>query len=453
MKMQTTALKIRRLLVPAALVAATAVPLAASDNWPSFRGEAADGIGTGTTPTTWNVETGENVLFRVAVPGLGHSSPVIWGDRLFLTSSVPEGEEASLKVGLYGDIAPVVGEPPQRYVVLAYDKQSGELLWQRTAFEGTPAVKRHTKASHTNSTPATDGEVLVVFFGSEGLRAYDLDGNPLWDRQFGLLDSGFFMVKTAQWGFASSPLVHDGRVIIQVDVQDDSFLAALDAKTGKGIWRTNRDEIPTWSTPAVFPRSDGSRQIVVNGYQHIGGYDFDTGEELWRLEGGGDIPVPTPIRAGDDGPILITSAHGPMRPVYAIDPDAAGGIDSDHEAMLWFHERLGNYMQTPIVVGDLAYFGFDNGVVTVFDWKSGERVAQQRLGRGASGFTASPVAADGRLYFNSEDGDVYVIEAGEALNELAVNELGETLMATPAISDGVIYFRARRHLIAVGSGS
>ena len=453
MKMQVTAPKIRRLLVPVALVAATAVPVSGSDNWPSFRGNGASGNGSGTPPATWNVETGDNVLFRVAVPGLGHSSPVIWGDRLFLTSSVPEGEEASLKVGLYGDIAPVVGEPPQRYVVLAYDKRSGELLWQQTAFEGTPAVKRHTKASHTNSTPATDGEVLVVFFGSEGLRAYDLEGNALWNRQFGLLDSGFFMVKTAQWGFASSPLIHDGRVIIQVDVQDDSFLAALDAKTGEDIWRTKRDEIPTWSTPAVFPRSDGSRQIVVNGYQHIGGYDFDTGEELWRLEGGGDIPVPTPIRAGNDGPILITSAHGPMRPVYAIDPDAAGGIDPEHEAMLWFHERLGNYMQTPIVVGDLAYFGFDNGVVTVFDWRSGERVAQQRLGRGASGFTASPVAADGRLYFNSEDGDVYVIEADEALNELAVNELGETLMATPAISDGVIYFRARRHLIAVGSGS
>ena len=453
MKMRTAAASIRRFLTPAALIAAMAAPIAASDNWPSFRGQGADGNGTGTPPVTWNVETGENVLFRVAVPGLGHSSPVIWGDRLFLTSSVPEGEEASLKVGLYGDIAPVLGEPPQRYVVLAYDKRSGELLWQRTAFEGTPSVRRHTKASHTNSTPATDGDVLVVFLGSEGLHAFDLDGQPLWSRQFGLLDSGYYMVKTAQWGFASSPLVHDGRVIIQADVQGESFLAALDAATGEDIWRTERDEVPTWSTPAVFPRSNGSRQIVVNGYKHIGGYDFDTGKELWRLVGGGDIPVPTPIRAGDDGPILITSAHGRMRPIYAIDPDAAGGIDPEHEAMAWFHDRLGNYMQTPIVVGDLAYFGFDNGVVTVVDWQSGERVAQRRLGRGASGFTASPVAAGGRIYFSSEDGDVYVIEPGEDLKELAVNELGETLMATPAISDGVIYFRARRHLIAVGAGS
>ena len=454
MNTRTAASSIRRLLVPAVLIAAAAASaVSASDNWPSFRGNDADGTGTGTPPATWNVETGENILFRVPVPGLGHSSPVIWGDRLYLTSSVPEGEEASLKVGLYGDIAPVVGEPPQRYVVLAYDKRSGELRWQRTAFEGTPAVKRHTKASHTNSTPATDGEVLVAFFGSEGLHAWDLDGKPLWKRQFGLLDSGYFRVKTAQWGFASSPIIHGGRVIIQVDVQDDSFLAALDVKTGEDIWRTGRDEIPTWSTPAVFPRADGGKQVVVNGYKHIGGYDFATGEELWRLEGGGDIPVPTPIRAGDDGPILITSAHGPMRPIYAIDPDAAGNIDPEHEAMLWFHERLGNYMQTPIVVGDLAYFGFDNGVVTVVDWTSGERVVQQRLGRGASGFTASPVAAGDRVYIGSEDGDVYVIEAGEELRELAVNELGETFMSTPAISDGVIYFRGRRHLLAVGDGS
>lgn len=452
--MKTTAhiSRIQSLLAMAALAAAAASPAAASENWPSFRGVGADGNGTGTPPATWNVETGENILFQVAVPGLGHSSPVIWGDRLFLTSSVPEGEEASLKVGLYGDIAPVLGEPPQRYVVLAYDKRSGELLWQRTAFEGTPSVRRHTKASHTNSTPATDGDVLVVFLGSEGLHAFDLDGQPLWSRQFGLLDSGYYMVKTAQWGFASSPLVHDGRVIIQADVQGESFLAALDAATGEDIWRTERDEVPTWSTPAVFPRSNGSRQIVVNGYKHIGGYDFDTGKELWRLVGGGDIPVPTPIRAGD-GPILITSAHGRMRPIYAIDPDARGSLDPDHDAMAWFHERLGNYMQTPIVVGDLAYFGFDNGVVTVVDWRTGDRLTQKRLGRGASGFTASPVAAGGRIYFSSDDGDVYVIEPGDELNEIAVNELGEILMATPAISAGVIYFRARRHLIAVGAES
>ena len=434
------------------LSAATALPVVASDNWPSFRGNGADGAGTGSPPATWNVETGDNILFRVPVPGLGHSSPVIWEDRLFLTSAVPEGGEASLKVGLYGDGTPVEGEPAQRFQVLAFDKRTGALLWERTAFHGTPAIKRHMKASHTNSTPATDGDALVAFFGSEGLHAYDLDGNPLWSRQFGVLDSGPYDFPTYEWGFASSPIVHDGRVVIQVDILSQSFVAVLDAATGEDVWRKTREEVATWSTPAVFPRQGGRSQVVLNGYHHIGGYDFDTGEELWRLEGGGDIPVPTPIRAGD-GPILITNAHGRLKPIYAIDPDAEGKLDPDHDAMAWFHERLGNYMQTPIVVGDLAYFCYDNGVVTVVDWTTGERLNQKRLGRGASGFSASAVAAGGRIYFNSEVGDVYVVEPGPDLNEIAVNELGETLMATPAISDGVIYFRARRHLVAVGAGS
>jgi outer membrane protein assembly factor BamB len=444
--------KVATVIAMFALAAGTNAPLAASDNWPSFRGNGADGAGTGSPPATWDVETGENVLFRIAVPGLGHSSPVIWEDRLFLTTAVPEGGEASLKVGLYGDGTPVDGEPAQRFQILAFDKRSGKLLWQHTAFHGTPAIKRHMKASHTNSTPATDGKVLVAFFGSEGLHAYDLDGNPLWNRQFGVLDSGPYDFPTYEWGFASSPIVHDGRVVIQADILSQSFVAVLDAATGEDVWRKPREEVATWSTPAVFPRQGGGSQVVLNGYRHIGGYDFDTGEELWRLEGGGDIPVPTPVRAGD-GPILITNAHGRLKPIYAIDPEAEGTLDPDHDAMVWFHERLGNYMQTPLVVGDLAYFCYDNGVVTVVDWRTGERLAQKRLGRGASGFSASAVAAGGRIYFNSEVGDVYVIEAGPELNEVAVNELGETLMATPAISEGVIYFRARRHLIAVGSGS
>ena len=392
--------------------AATALPVVASDNWPSFRGNGADGAGTGSPPATWNVETGGNILFRVPVPGLGHSSPVIWEDRLFLTSAVPEGGEASLKVGLYGDGTPVEGEPSQRFQVLAFDKRTGELLWERTAFQGTPAIKRHTKASHTNSTPATDGKVLVAFFGSEGLHAYDLDGTPLWNRQFGMLDSGPYDFPTYEWGFASSPIVHDGRVVIQVDILSQSFVAVLDAATGEDVWRKTREEVATWSTPAVFPRQGGRSQVVLNGYHHIGGYDFDTGEELWRLEGGGDIPVPTPVRAGD-GPILITNAHGRLKPIYAIDPDAEGKLDPDHDAMVWFHERLGNYMQTPIVVGDLAYFCYDNGVVTVVDWTNRRAPERRSAWDGAPPASAprrSPPAAI--IYFNSEDGDVYVIEPG-----------------------------------------
>ncbi|HVS63822.1 MAG TPA: PQQ-binding-like beta-propeller repeat protein [Thermoanaerobaculia bacterium] len=438
---------------PLALLAACAlvVPLAATAenaDWPAFRGRGSQGVVSGVTlPTTWNVETGETVRWKTEVPGLGHSSPVVWGNRVFLTTAVRAEGEESLKVGLYGDIQPVADDSPHSFQVLALDLATGKILWTRTAYEGVPEVKRHTKASHANSTPATDGEHLVVMFGSEGLYCYDLEGELLWSKDFGVLDSGFFMVPTAQWGFASSPLIHDGKVYIQADVQGQSFLAAFDVTTGEQVWRTDRDEVPTWSTPAIAPRGDGW-QVVVNGWKHIGGYAAETGEELWKITGGGDIPVPTPIVAGDL--ILITSAHGRERPIYAIETSATGEITVESEAMAWHQEKAGNYMQTPIVVGDLAYFGFDNGVISVYEVETGKRLYQERLGGGQTGFTASPVAGDGKVYFTSEVGDTYVLKHGRELELLATNELGETFMSTPAIAGDQILFRARHHLIAVG---
>ncbi len=425
---------------------------ASEGDWPSFRGPEATGHGRGSTVTEWDVESGTNVLWKTAIPGLGHSSPVIWGDRIFVTTSVPEGAESSLKVGLYGDIAPVNDDTPQSYRVIALDKSSGSIVWEQEAFKGIPAIKRHTKASHTNSTPATDGENLVVFFGSEGLYNYSLDGELKWKKSFGVIDSGFFVVKTAQWGFASSPILHEGKVIVQVDGQEQAFVAALDAATGEEIWRTSREDVPTWSTPAVLPYTGGaepSMQVVVNGWKHIGGYDLATGEELWKLEGGGDIPVPTPLHA--NGRIIITNAHGRMRPIYAVETDAKGTITPESDAMAWWKERSGNYMQTPLLHDGLGYFCFDNGVLSVFDLEDGERVFQQRLGGGSSGFSSSPVMADGKLYFTSETGDTYVLKAGREYELLATNELGEVLMSSPAVSDGVLFFRARRHLFAIGA--
>jgi outer membrane protein assembly factor BamB len=217
----------------AALLLAAALGFAADANWPQFRGPAAAGVGTGAPPLEWNGESGKNVLWKTTIPGLGHSSPVIWGDRIFVTSAVPASGDPLLKVGLYGNIEPVEGEGPQSFNVYCLDRKTGKILWQQTAITGQPKIKRHPKATHANSTPATDGKRLIVSFGSEGLYAYDLNGKLLWKKDFGVLDSGFFMVPTAQWGFASSPVIHDGKVIVQADVQKNSFLAALDAATGK----------------------------------------------------------------------------------------------------------------------------------------------------------------------------------------------------------------------------
>lgn len=443
-------------LTIAALTTFLGLPaLASSDEqtaWPSFRGPDALGVAAAELPTTWNVQTGENIRWKTPIKGLAHSSPVVWGNRIYLTSAERTDDgEASLKVGLYGDIKPVDDEGEIVFKVLALDLATGSPLWERTAHQGVPKIKRHTKATHANSTPATNGEYVVAMFGSEGLYAYDTEGELKWKKDFGVLDSGFFMAKTAQWGFASSPVIHGDKVLIQADVQDQSFLAAFDLATGEELWRTNREEVPTWSTPTVAPRPRGdqppSEQVIVNGWKHTGGYDLETGEALWWLEGGGDIPVPTPIVYGDM--VLLTSAHGRERPIRAIHLSASGDV-AGTEAIVWHQEKAGNYMQTPIVVGDVAYFCFDNGVLSAYDVTTGERLFQHRLGGGGSGFSASPVSDGKKIYFPSEDGDVYVVAAKREFEQLAMNELGETFMSTPAIAGDTLLFRARSHLIAVG---
>jgi outer membrane protein assembly factor BamB len=433
------------------LSAVAALVLAADSNWPQFRGPAATGMGVGSPPTEWSGESGKNIRWKTEVPGLGHSSPVIWGDRIFLTSAVPETGEAALKVGLYGAIQPVENEPPQSFRVFCIDRKSGKILWQNTAISGHPEIKRHPKSTHANPTPATDGKHLVVSFGSEGFYTYDLNGKLLWKKDFGVLDSGYFVAPQAQWGFASSPVIHNGKVIVQADVLKDSFLAALDVASGKQLWRTNRADVPTWSTPAIAPYTAGGakrQQVVVNGWKHIGGYDLETGAELWKMGGGGDIPVPTPVVA--EGLILITSAHGAQRPIYAIRTDAAGELAADSKSIAWSQERAGNYMQTPLAAGGLAYFCHDTGVLTVYQLSNGERVYQQRLGGGTTGFTSSPVAAADRVYITNEEGRTMVLAAGREYKLIAENDLGQTVMATPAISDGVLYIRGRKHLFAIG---
>jgi outer membrane protein assembly factor BamB len=421
-------------------------------DWPSFRGIAARGVSDGARlPWQWSVPEGRQVRWRVPVRGLGHSSPVVWGALVCLASAVSGQPDPQLKVGLYGDITSVQDATPHQWLVMCFDKTTGKLQWERTVHTGVPQVKRHPKSTHASSTIALDGRHLVVFLGSEGLHAFDLKGERLWKKEFGVLDSGFFMVPDAQWGFASSPVIHDGKVIVQADVQKGSFIAAFDVRTGKELWRTPRADVPTWSTPAVI--ADGAReQVVVNGWKHIGGYDLATGKEIWRMTGGGDIPVPTPIAA--HGLVFITNAHGKLSPIYAIKPTAVGDItlregETSNAHIAWSYMRDGGYMQTPIVYGDILYVCRDNGVLSAFDARTGQRHYQSRLGDGKTGFSASAVAADGRLYFTSEDGDVYVVKAGPAYELLATNPLGEVAMATPAISEGMLFFRTRGHLLAI----
>lgn len=421
-------------------------------HWPSFRGYRARGVSEGySTPVMWDVEASDAGRWRTPIPGLAHSSPVIWGDRLCVTTAVRAAGDQPLKVGLYGDIKPVKDEGAHAWKIYCLDKRSGEVLWERVAHEGVPKVKRHTKSTHANSTPATDGEHLVAFFGSEGLFAYDLDGEPLWRQDLGVLDAGFYTAPTAQWGFGSSPVIHAGKVFVQCDVLGDDFVAAFDVRDGRELWRTVREEVPTWSTPTVYEHT-GQTRLAVNGWQHVGGYDLETGEEVWWMHGGGDIPVPTPIVAHEL--IFITNSHGSSSPILAVSTDASGDISLDGEEtsntyVAWAKWRDGAYMPTPIVYGPQLYVLRDNGTFFSYDASTGEEKYRVRLGEGSTGFSASPVAADGKLYVTSEVGDVYVIKAGSNFELLGKSSLGEVAMATPAISEGTIYFRTRNHIIAV----
>lgn len=452
---------------------ATAEDLASSSpNWPSFRGSGARGIAEGQgAGSVWDAAIGINVLWKANVPGLGLSSPVIHGDNLFVTSAVSTEDQAGLRIGLYGDVDSVEDDSEHEFVLFCFSKSTGELKWKRTAHVGVPKVKRHLKSSHANPTCATDGRFVVASFGSEGLYCYDVDGNLTWRRDFGVLDSGWFYDPSYQWGYGSSPVIANGCVIIQCDIQEGSFLASLDLLTGDEKWRVSRDEIPTWSTPTVSTVLD-QKVILTNGSRAARGYDFDTGELRWTFSGHSEIVVPTPFVA--HGSAYITSGYSPIRPIYAVDPLAHGDLkpeasekenasseadERDDElvdpiaseaGIRWEKSRGGPYMPTPLVYGDYLYTCGNNGVVACYDALTGEQIYQERCpDRSATSFVASPVAADGKLYLTSEEGRVVVLRAGPEFEWICSNDLGTVNLASPAISDGVMFFRCENELIAV----
>jgi outer membrane protein assembly factor BamB len=428
-------------------------PAPSRGSWPSFRGPQASGVADGQKlPDTWDGTTGTNILWRTPIPGLAHSSPIVWGDRVFVTTAVSSRGSATFKPGLYGDGDASDDRSPHKWMLYALDKRTGRPLWEQVAFEGKPREKRHIKSTYASSTPATDGRVVVAWFGSHGVHAFDVNGSRLWQVDLGRVDMGAYDIPAFEWGPASSPIIWDGKVILQVDTQADSFLIALNAETGEIVWKSDRDEIPSWGTPTVATTPAGP-ELVTNASNFIRGYDPRTGEERWRLGGSSKITAPTPIFS--DGLFVVASGRGPERPIFAVKPGVRGdltlGDRISSDAVAWSKRGRGSYMPTPLVYDGILYVLANNGVFDAYDLATGEEIYRQRLEPVGSGFSASPVAADGRIYLSNEDGDIIVVRAGREFERIATNTMGELLMATPALSEGVMYVRSSGSLFAIGS--
>ena len=425
------------------------------ENWPQFRGAGGAGLASGNPPLEWNIEDGTNVAWKAPIAGLGHSAPIIWGDRVFITTAVnSEDEKPSLATGWEGGAGePAADEGTWIWRVICLDKDSGKEVWSRDAKAGTPTIKRHIKASHANCTPATDGKNVVTFFGSEGLYCYDFNGELKWNVDLGRLHSGPYDAKELEWGFASSPVIRGDHVIIQCDCLNTGFVAILSLKDGSEVRRIERKDVATWSTPCIL-EWNGKTQIVCNGYKEMAGYDYETGERLWTLSGGGDVPVPTPLF--HDGLIYISNSHARSH-CYAISPDATGDLTPDEDAeelpngLVWFQRRAGSYMPTPIVVGDLHYTCDDRGILTVRDAKTGEQVYQNRVAKAGSNFTASAVATNDHIYFPAETGDILIVKTGREYELVSTNKLGEVVMSTPAIAGDRLFIRTAAHLVCISA--
>jgi outer membrane protein assembly factor BamB len=415
--------------------------IAHAQNWPSFRGPNASGVVDGVKlPTTWDAEKSVNISWATPLPGVSHSSPVVWGNQVFVITAIRDEGKASFEAKARG-IGLADDSVKHTWRIYSLDKRSGKILWEKTAYQGVPRAQRHVKASHANSTPVTDGKYVVALFGSEGLDCYDLNGNLKWKKDLGVLNPGLWDDPNSSWGHASSPIIYRDVVIVQADGHKQSFIAAFNLSDGKQVWRVERNEITSWSTPTVN-ETKGRAELIVNGGRFIRGYDPLSGKELWRFsDNDTQVKMQAPLVA--HGLIFITGGYPPGRPMWVFRPGAVGDIslkpgESTNQFIAWSASKGSPYTPTPIVYGDLFYTCGDNGVITAYSATTGERVYQQRL---PTSFSASPVAGDGKLYLASEDGDVFVIKAGSKFELLATNAMGKALMATPAISGEMLILR------------
>jgi outer membrane protein assembly factor BamB len=417
--------------------------------WPRFRGVDGSGVGAGKPlPETWSAT--ENVLWKAKVPGKGWSSPIVWGDRVFLTSAIPPGavDPPTTPKEMPENAVGIVTTQEQRWIVLCLRLKTGKILWQREAHRAVPDWRIHPKGSHASETPVTDGERVYALIGNVGLFCYTMEGKPLWSSKWGPRQMMF------NWGTAIGPAVADGRVFAVNDNEEKSYLACLEAKTGKELWRHDRDEKSNWCNPVIW-RNQLRTELVTAGSRRVRSYSLD-GELLWELQGMSYATIPSPFLC--DGLLYVASGHasGPVRPIYAIKPGAAGDISlktgaTTNAFIAWSNPTAGPYVPTPMAMDGYLYDLTDVSGMFCYKAATGEPVyKRQRFGPGGGQFTASPVGGDGKIYCLGEKGDVFVVKAGPEFKVLGKNSLNEDTLATPAIVDGTLLIRTLTHLYRIG---
>ncbi|MBI4663377.1 MAG: PQQ-binding-like beta-propeller repeat protein [Verrucomicrobia bacterium] len=436
-------------LVATQIMLLSAIPAKTADSvWPQFRGPGALGVQeVKGLPEAWGND--QNIAWKTTIPGYGWSSPIVWGEKVFLTSVIKDGEVETPKKGLYfGGERPTPSKDVHHWNVYCLELRTGKLLWEKEVLQGPPAGSLHLKNTYASETPVTDGERVYAYFGNVGLFCLDFEGKEIWSQRFAAH-------KTRNgWGTAASPVLHGDKVFVVNDNEEQSFLAAFNKKSGRQVWRVERDEKSNWATPYVWENEERT-EIVTPGRKRVRSYDSD-GRLLWELGGMSSIVIPTPFSKFDLLYVCSGYVGDKARPVFAIHPGASGDISladgaASNPYIAWCQRTAAPYNPSPLVYGAHFYVLFDFGFLSCHDARTGAEVyGKQRINtEGTSAFTASPWAYNGKIFCLSEDGDTFVVQAGPEYKLLRKNSLNEMCMATPAIAGDRLLIRTASKLFCV----
>ena len=424
------------------LFPAPTLTAADAGHWPQWRGPFNNGTARGDAPLEWS-DT-KNIAWKAPIPGRGHSSPIIWGDRIFVTTAVPTGKAGegapARDSGSRGPGGGAAAGQEHRFVVLCLDRNTGKVLWERAAKVATPHEGYHQRyGSFASNSPVTDGRRVYAFFGSRGVYCYDLDGRLLWQKEFGPL-----RMKN-QFGEGTATVLDQDRLILNFDHDGDSFIVALDKNDGRELWRTSRDETSAWSQPLVVEYQD-RRQIVVSATSKVRSYDFQTGKLIWECAGLGANAIPTPV--AHNGIVYVMSGFRDPN-LMAVRLGRQGDLTGS-DAIIWTNKRGNSYTASPVLHENKLYFVTDTGMLSCLNAATGEPYYQQQRLPKPYNFKASPVGAAGKLYLATENGDVVVMKMGEKFDVLTTNTLsGQVFISSPAVAEGSLYLRTQEALYCI----